>query len=395
MAKTERFRTQYPGIFFIERIRPGSKTQTEKIFYLRYRRPGESKLIEEKCGAESSGWSAARANQERALRISGKAVSNRARREAVESARQAEESRPTIARLWQAYDESNHGRRSRGEDKSRYRLHLAGPFGEKTPAELVSLDIDRLRINTLKTHSPQSVKHVLCLLRRVILFGVRKGLCPQPDPSRLRFELPKVDNQTTENFTREQMAAYLAALDADSDQRAATALRLALFTGVRKTALLSLKWGDVDLEKGFITLRGDSAKSGKTSRIPISAAAKDLLEGIERTRSEFVFPGRSGNRRVTLQQVAQRIRDRAGLPKTFRPMHGLRHVFASWLASSGEVDLFTLQKMLTHSSPQMTQRYAHLADEALQRAAAVADGLFKGVSGERTEVIPLKKRNSA
>ncbi|MBR3665165.1 MAG: hypothetical protein IKN64_11045 [Desulfovibrio sp.] len=45
------------------------------------------------------------------------------------------------------------------------------------------------------------------------------------------------------------------------------------------------------------------------------------------------------------------------------------------MASSGKVDLYTLQKLLTHSSPQMTQRYAHLADEALRRAAAVADSM--------------------
>lgn len=39
------------------------------------------------------------------------------------------------------------------------------------------------------------------------------------------------------------------------------------------------------------------------------------------------------------------------------------------------VDLYTLQKLLTHGSPLMTQRYAHLADEALRKAAAVADGM--------------------
>ena len=58
-----------------------------------------------------------------------------------------------------------------------------------------------------------------------------------------------------------------------------------------------------------------------------------------------------------------------------RCTHGLRHAFASHLESSGMVDLYTLQKLLTHGSPLMTQRYAHLADEALRKAAAVADGM--------------------
>ena len=73
--------------------------------------------------------------------------------------------------------------------------------------------------------------------------------------------------------------------------------------------------------------------------------------------------------------MARRVRDMAGL-EDFRPMHGLRHSFASALASSGRVDLYTLQKLLTHESPQMTQRYAHLADEAMKRAAGVADELL-------------------
>jgi integrase len=42
------------------------------------------------------------------------------------------------------------------------------------------------------------------------------------------------------------------------------------------------------------------------------------------------------------------------------------------LASSGKVDMYTLQKLLTHKSPIMTQRYAHLRDEALKRASDVA-----------------------
>ena len=67
-----------------------------------------------------------------------------------------------------------------------------------------------------------------------------------------------------------------------------------------------------------------------------------------------------------------KIKKAAGLPKDFRPLHGLRHFFASMLASSGEVDMYVLQKLLTHKSPQMTQRYAHLRDEALKKAAGLA-----------------------
>ncbi|MBW2142596.1 MAG: tyrosine-type recombinase/integrase, partial [Deltaproteobacteria bacterium] len=75
---------------------------------------------------------------------------------------------------------------------------------------------------------------------------------------------------------------------------------------------------------------------------------------------------------TSVASQVNRIKKRAKLPKDFRPLHGLRHVYASTLASSGQVDLYTLQKLLTHKSPIMTQRYAHLRDETLKRASNLA-----------------------
>ena len=107
----------------------------------------------------------------------------------------------------------------------------------------------------------------------------------------------------------------------------------------------------------------------------MTAAARAVLEKVKHTDSPYVFPGKNGGKREDFRRMARRVRDKAGLPKDFRPLHGLRHSFASYLAFSGKVDLYALQKLLTHESPQMTQRYAHLADEAMKRAAAVADGM--------------------
>ena len=69
-------------------------------------------------------------------------------------------------------------------------------------------------------------------------------------------------------------------------------------------------------------------------------------------------------------------------------LHGLRHVYASTLASSGKVDLYTLQKLLTHKSPLMTQRYAHLRNEALMDASNVISEITKS----ETEIMELDGR---
>jgi integrase len=111
--------------------------------------------------------------------------------------------------------------------------------------------------------------------------------------------------------------------------------------------------------------------------IPLNQAARDVIENHPRDdTSPFVFPGRGGRQRTDIKRPVNRIKARAGLPKDFRPLHGLRHVYASILASSGQVDLYTLQKLLTHKSAAMTQRYAHLRDETLRRASDLAGDLI-------------------
>lgn len=70
------------------------------------------------------------------------------------------------------------------------------------------------------------MRHALGLIRRIIGYGVKLGLCGMPVS--LVFEMPRVDNRKTENMTAEQLAAYLKALDEEADQDAAALLSLAL-----------------------------------------------------------------------------------------------------------------------------------------------------------------------
>ncbi len=63
------------------------------------------------------------------------------------------------------------------------------------------------------------------------------------------------------------------------------------------------------------------------------------------------------------------------------------------LASSGQVDLYTLQKLLTHKSAAMTQRYAHLRDDTLRRASDLAGDLIgQAMNGHNPQVANLKEK---
>jgi integrase len=127
-------------------------------------------------------------------------------------------------------------------------------------------------------------------------------------------------------------------------------------------------------------------------KIPLNDETRAELQAIPRdTDSLFVFPGRGGKLRVDIHKAVNAIRDKAGLPKTFRALHGLRHTYASMLASSGKVDMYVLQKLMTHKSPAMTQRYAHLRDETLKQASQLAGDLMTDAIKSNDNVMALKE----
>jgi len=249
--------------------------------------------------------------------------------------------------------------------------------------------VDRLRIKLLKKRSPGTVRNILELLRRIINFGIKKGLCVGPG---FRIELPRVNNEKTEDLTPEQLQSLLKAIDADSNTYAGNMMKMALYTGMRRGELFKLKWKDIDFDRGFIELV--DPKGGPDQKIPLNDAVRDLLNSHPRTQSVYVFPGRGGNRRTDINHQVSRIKKAARLPADFRALHGLRHVYASMLASSGQVDMFTLQKLLTHKSPLMTQRYAHLRDEALRRASDLAGEIIGQAVGKKDNVIQINEKSN-
>jgi integrase len=201
-----------------------------------------------------------------------------------------------------------------------------------------------------------------------------------------------VSNLKTEFLTDEQLKKLLKAIQDDVNPYAGPIMLTALYTGMRKSEILRLEWSDVDFEHGFIHLRGP--KGGQDQKIPLNEAARAVFEKLPRTH-DLVFPGIHGQR-TGLYHAIGPIKKKAGLPANFRPLHGLRHHYASMLASSGQVDMYVIQKLLTHKSPTMTQRYAHLRDEALKKASALAGELVSQAIGQKDEeqaanVVELKK----
>lgn len=140
---------------------------------------------------------------------------------------------------------------------------------------------------------------------------------------------------------------------------------LLLDTGCRIDEALTLRVGDCDLDNLLFTVTG---KGRKQRRIPFSFELRRLLARyLAGRQDELLFATRQGRklgRRNVLRDVKILCR-RLGFQPPERTLHAFRHTFAvNYLRRGGSV--FHLQKVLGHSTLEMTRRYANLMTEDLQ-----------------------------
>jgi integrase len=148
-------------------------------------------------------------------------------------------------------------------------------------------------------------------------------------------------------------------------------LLLLLNTGTRFGEATQLRHRDVNLRDRLITIAGEGAKSGRTRVIPMNLEAHRILSALKGSSDSYVFPGDGGKRLTTIKSAWRELLKDARI-QGFR-LHDLRHTFASRVKRGG-ADLYTVQRLLGHSSPIMTQRYAHLQPDDLRAAVEKVAG---------------------
>ena len=257
-------------------------------------------------------------------------------------------------------------------------------------SQILPLHIEKFKSDLKKTvnrngksYAPQTIKHVLIVIRRLYNVAIKWGLYKGPKPMD-RVEMPKVDNEKITFLTSKQTVRLLETLDTWPDMDGADFIRLALLTGLRKSELLKLHFAQIDFENDMIKLL--NPKGGKTISIPVSDEAMDVFRRRYEYSSEFVFPGKKNGHRYDIKRPWAQISKAAGL-EGFR-LHDLRHNFASQLISAG-VSINIVQKLLTHKDIQTTMKYAHLKPEILKAAAKESAHMI--TENTAAEVVELDK----
>ena len=143
MPSRERFKTKYPGVYYVNAI--STKGKPERIYNIIYRKDG--KLIEEKAGWQyKDNMTPARAARIRAQRIEKKELTNKERRAAVQAEKEVEDNKWTFDKLWEEYKAQKPDSKTIRVDDNRYNNFIRPVFGNKEPKELNEFEVSRLRI---------------------------------------------------------------------------------------------------------------------------------------------------------------------------------------------------------------------------------------------------------
>lgn len=208
--------------------------------------------------------------------------------------------------------------------------------------------------------SPKSLQRRLSACRSFYGWLLRQGRIAADPTAGIR--APKAPRKLPQVLDPDEAKALVEVpTDVPLGLRDRALLELFYSSGLRLSELCALRWRDLDLADGLVTVLG---KGSKQRSVPLgSHARRALAEWRASTgagNDASVFPGRGGgpisSRAVQLRmrQLAQR----QGLFKRVHP-HLLRHSFASHiLESSG--DLRGVQELLGHADIATTQIYTHL-----------------------------------
>jgi integrase len=220
--------------------------------------------------------------------------------------------------------------------------------------------VRKRRLSTAKT---TTINTELKYLRAILAFGVKKKLLkadPLPD-----MEKPQIkDSKPPEFFTKGELKQLYAA--SQFEPWHAPVWKLLANTGMRRMEAMHAQWAHIrEAHIRILSTEEERTKSGKWRSVPLSPGAKEALSELKKI---------TGGTRWVLPRVAPESLSRAAIKcikraKLSGSLHTFRHTFISHLVMQGQ-DLRTVQKLAGHSRLEVTERYAHLAPDHLEKATS-------------------------
>jgi integrase len=350
----------------------------ERVYLLKYRFDGSPRWF--RIGRHGSPWTPDAARRE-ALRLLGEVARGVDPAEVRSSAREA----LTFAELIDLYFSEGVAHKKAStlrSDRARAKLHLIPLLGRKRANAITRGDIEQM-LNAViagRTATSESGKRrpgsvvaggrgvaaqCVALASTILQFAVERGI-REGNPAR---GVKKPPVRKMQRFlSLDELRQLAEALDAELEDNGGVfpvaAIRLLALTGCRRGEIDRLRWKDVDLERRLLHLTDSKTRE---KAVYLSPAAVQILRRLPRMEGNpFVIAGSGGGPTGALDKTWSRVRKRACLPDV--RLHDLRHTYAS-VGAGAYIGLPVIGKLLGHTQAATTQRYAHLADDPVRRAA--------------------------
>ena len=260
---------------------------------------------------------------------------------------------------------------TREEYRRSVRLFVDPVIGELRVPEVQRKDIAALHHGL--RDKPYQANRTLGVLSK--MFSLAEVWGWRPDGSNPCRHVKRYKEHKRERFLSPEETERLGQVLREAEEEmpsAVAAFRLLLLTGCRMSEIRDLRW---DYVKNDCIELPDAKTGGRV--VPLGPEARAVLSAIPRDEDNpWVIAGRlPGSHLTDLQRPWRRIRKQAGLEGV--RIHDLRHSFASRALALGE-SLTMIGKLLGHTQVQTTARYAHLARDSIQTAAACITGSIGG-----------------
>jgi integrase len=291
---------------------------------------------------------------------------------------------------------------SRAEYETIIRQWIVPELGKHLIIDVDRPDIEKLHRKITEHGTPVRANRVIALTSRIFTVAINLKWRTDNPASKIERNHEEARYVTLDGAELEQL---LAAIPQCRNLQGARAIELVLLTGTRRNEILRLEWSQVDLERGTITLPPKSTKQRRLHHLPLNTPARQILSEIRaeaearsekygRPISRWVFPakGRVDEPVKEVKQAWAGICRRAGIAGLH--LHDCRHLFGSFLASSG-TSLYIVGRLLGHSRPTTTQRYAHLVEDPLrEQTERWGTAITASKRGKSAEVVehPSTKR---
>jgi integrase len=270
--------------------------------------------------------------------------------------------------LWMRHAKAN--KRTWEQDEYQYRRFLS-QWGPRKLRSIRRLDVAQLQSQIGENHGRYAANRVLALLRAMINHGIRLLELDLTNPAAA---VSAFKEETRERRLHpEELPAFFTALDEEQNEDIRDYIFLSLFTGARKSNVLSMAWAEIKLEQRLWTIPASKSKNGQALYQPLSAEALQILQErrSRQGREEvWVFPGPGVTGHLQDPKFGwMRICKRAGLADL--RLHDLRRSLASFQVDLG-ASLEVVGKTLGHHSAETTRIYARLALDPVRRSVEEA-----------------------